>query len=572
MPRSLVTFTILVFLLDSSVGQTLTSFSQGKLDEALDSCEKQYEEAGKRKDAEAIFHWLTGIFDVYRQKGDYDKSFFYARKLYAVAEHTDNPQWLFVSGWCLAEVYTQEGDYTDALTYFRRASNLPPTTKGIDPDASFQLEWAETYSQLDQFDSAWRVYAAYRREHDTTRPIYLVSTGECLHLNGKFREALKNFYSALNGYTANNNNIGLTRTYPDIARTCLALGDPGTALQFAGMGLDRAIASKSNPYIRDNYHILSEAYTRLGRKDSANEYFVKYSQVKEGILSDIVKAKFAAYKFEEKIAAINLETQAQAARLQKEALEKKILLGGFLALALATMAILIIARLNRKNEYRKRRLAETELELKALRARMDPHFIFNCLNSILRYVTSNDTKHAADYLTKFAKLMRMVLESSAHSFIPLEEELTILKTYLTLENLRFERPFTWQIECPHLDTSSILVPTLFIQPFVENAIRHGLHPCKDKNGTITIRLRLEDQLLHCEIEDNGIGRKLAAEIKKGTPEGSHPPMGIALTIQRLERIYPSPPASDKVKIQDLVDDDDKSRGTRVLLTIPIRPA
>lgn len=567
------------------------SFAQGRLDEALDRCERYYEQASQNKNADEIFLSLTGIFDIYRQKGDFDKAFFYARKLYEVAEKTGNQPWLSVSLWCLAQLYAVEGNYIDALTYYRRAAPLPhKQIKGIDPKTRFDVELAEVFSQLDQFDSAWFYYNRFKAAGDTDRAIYLVSTGECYFLQGKFQQALDNFQSGRKSYQERQDANGLMRVLPDIARTFLTLGDAKTALQFGRTGLNIALDSKANQYVRDGYLILSQAYARLGLMDSANYYFSRHSLVKEAVLNDIVKAKLAAWRFEEKIALINEENQVQAIQLQKEALLKKILLGSLAGLAVLAFTFFRIAKLKRKNEERMRQLAEnalqiqrlesdarqagllqqtSDLELKALRARMNPHFIFNCLNSINRFIIKNDTEKAADYLTKFAKLMRMVLESSAKPLIPLTEELNILKLYITLENLRFERPFTFVINSQGIDTSAVMMPTLLIQPFVENAIWHGLSAREDLEGKIAIDLRLDKDLLYCEISDNGIGRKRAAMMKTDRTEAQNP-LGIGLTIQRLERMDPSHTWLAGVAIDDITNDTGDTLGTRVMLKIPVK--
>ena len=217
---------------------------------------------------------------------------------------------------------------------------------------------------------------------------------------------------------------------------------------------------------------------------------------------------------------MNKENEIQAVQLQKQTLMKNILVGSIIVLILFAFLFTRNLILQRRSELRKREIAENELriqkleseksraellnqqaelEMKALRAQMNPHFIFNCLNSINRFIIGNDAEKAADYLTKFASLIRIVLEKSGHSFIPLAEELECLKLYMDLEALRFENPFSYEINTDGLDPEAVGVPSLLIQPFVENAIWHGLSPAPDRNGKITITLRLENEVMHCEI-------------------------------------------------------------------------
>ncbi|HZE86498.1 MAG TPA: histidine kinase, partial [Puia sp.] len=538
----------------------------------------------------------TGMFAIYRQKGDYDKSFSYARKLYDIAELAGNEKWLSASLRCLGEIYSLENNYPDALNYYRKAwtlsrSEIKKDSAGQDEEIRFKMEFTEAFSQLNLFDSAWYYYYLFKPAGETLQSVYLVSTGECYYLQGNFQQALNNFQSALGSHQETHNVNEIMRTLSDISKASLALGDAATALQYGRASLEMALNSRINQYIRDGYKILSEVYASLDRTDSSNYYFRKYSLVKEAVLNDLVKAKFAAYQFEEKITLINKENQIQAIQLQKESLLKKILLGSFAALSILAFAFFRISKLKRKNEERKRLLAEnelqiqkleaekkqaealqqrSELEMKALRARMNPHFIFNCLNSINRFVITHKPEIAADYLTKFAKLMRMVLERSAKPFIPLDEELDALKLYIDLEAIRFERPFTYEINNPRFDPSSVLIPTLLIQPFVENAIWHGLYP-REGQGKITIDLKLYDELLLCEISDNGIGRPRSAAMKRNIGEQKQS-LGIALTMERLELASTPDPGHTGVSIRDLTDPDGNNIGTCVVLRIPVKIA
>lgn len=219
--------------------------------------------------------------------------------------------------------------------------------------------------------------------------------------------------------------------------------------------------------------------------------------------------------------------------------------------------------INRERERGMRR----ELEMQALRAQMNPHFIFNCLSSINNFITKNETEAASDYLTKFSRLIRTVLNNSKRSYIPLEDEIHMLGLYLEMEKLRFKDAFTY---CIRLDTSmdsaALFIPPLLFQPFVENAIWHGLMH-KSEPGRLEICLRVEKNILVCIIEDNGVGRSFAriAESKSVEKRKS---MGIQITRQRLALMNGNPgiEGNDFV-IEDLIDDVGNSAGTKVSLRI-----
>ena len=145
--------------------------------------------------------------------------------------------------------------------------------------------------------------------------------------------------------------------------------------------------------------------------------------------------------------------------------------------------------------------------MQALRAQMNPHFIFNCLSSINRFILKNESKTASDYLTRFSRLIRMVLINSQKSMIPLEDELQMLRLYLDMERLRFKNSFDYSIIFTNaIETGAIFIPPLLLQPFCENAIWHGLMH-KEGQGILNIEFSMKDNILNCIIADNGIGQE-----------------------------------------------------------------
>jgi sensor histidine kinase YesM len=231
-----------------------------------------------------------------------------------------------------------------------------------------------------------------------------------------------------------------------------------------------------------------------------------------------------------------------------------------------TEANIALEKQKREQEVSQLSQQKTALELQALRAQMNPHFIFNCLNSINRFIINNDVKEAADYLTKFAKLIRIVLEQSGKSFVPLEDELKCLQLYMDLEALRFEPPFQYKINCNGTDISSVMIPTLLIQPFVENAIWHGLQGI-NKTGKINIDIHVDDKILHCKICDNGVGRT-ASVLKEKSPGKKS--LGMNITQHRLQLFDSAEYANSAIEIFDLTDDEGLCGGTCVHIKIPVK--
>jgi ligand-binding sensor domain-containing protein len=208
------------------------------------------------------------------------------------------------------------------------------------------------------------------------------------------------------------------------------------------------------------------------------------------------------------------------------------------------------------------------MEMQALRAQMNPHFIFNSLNSINRFIMKNESEKASDYLAKFSKLIRLILHHSSMPVVTLESELEALQLYLTLESLRFDGQFTFSIQVDKaVEPAYTELPPMIIQPYVENAIWHGLMH-KEGGGRITIGWQVEKNVLICTIEDNGIGRKKAAELKSKSATRTKS-LGMQITSNRLKLSQLLDGRQPTVLIQDLVDPEGEPAGTSVTVRIPI---
>lgn len=212
----------------------------------------------------------------------------------------------------------------------------------------------------------------------------------------------------------------------------------------------------------------------------------------------------------------------------------------------------------------------TSMELHALRAQMNPHFIFNCLNSIDYYIIKNETEKASDYLNRFSRLIRLILQNSRAEYVNLKDELEALKLYMEMESLRFDDRFEYVVRVGSgLQLESLEIPPLLLQPYVENAIWHGLAKKTNGKNRLDLTITRENGSLFCRIEDNGIGREAARELKSGST-ATHRSMGMYITRDRLQLINRLHQARADVEITDLYDEQGEAAGTRVDIIIPIR--
>lgn len=243
----------------------------------------------------------------------------------------------------------------------------------------------------------------------------------------------------------------------------------------------------------------------------------------------------------------------------------------FWVVMVALMVSALLYLQQRRNKQKQKVLLEkvltekriTELEMQALKAQINPHFVFNCLNSIKGFIYDKDYKQADKYLDKFADLMRSTIDNSDASIISLHDEMIYLDNYLQLEQLRFEDKFVYKIGIgSEVKKETVYVPAMLLQPYVENAIRHGMRFLENKKGQINIAATIQDNMLVCEIDDNGIGREKAVELKSKM-HIEYQSRGMNISRRRAELYH-----IDQIVI-DKKDNAGNAAGTTIIVKIPL---
>lgn len=244
---------------------------------------------------------------------------------------------------------------------------------------------------------------------------------------------------------------------------------------------------------------------------------------------------------------------------------------GILVILLFWIILLLRVRFIKKLATRKLKQEReiSELRIRALQAQMNPHFTFNAINSIQYYILNKDKNSAFQFISYFSKLIRQTLEFASRNSVSIKEEISFIENYLKLEQMRFENKFEYKIDVdPSFDNHRQQIPPMLLQPFVENAILHGVMH-KDVPGMIKIRFKLSNEnSIHCIVEDNGVGRKRSAEINQGRHK-SHRSIGLDITSRRLGLMNEAGSNDYGVEIADLYEDDGNPAGTRVEITIPL---
>lgn len=541
---------------------------------------------------------LTDQFGlVYDSKGDFEKYFESIKQGLREKKSIGDNRGLVWSYYRLGHIYQSSGDYETALNYFRQS---------FQQASSQSIAWriytsmGTMFFDLKNYDSAFFYY----RKIYILNPLHgggIVGMGKISLLQNEHARALGFFRDALTVYEKTGNLQGEAAVFAEMGKANIELKRFKTALLCGKESLAIATEINSKEIMQSAYEIHWNVFEALQQIDSAYFYYRKFVALRDSLDNAKFRRqhlqKLALYKAEAKeeqqqtrIDLLNKDNQLKQQQLQKEALLKKILTGSLIALAVLGTIIFRNITLKRKNEKHQRELAEnelqiqrlesektkaefqqqaTELEMQALRAQMNPHFIFNCLSSINRFILKNETEAASDYLIKFSRLIRMVLTNSKKTFISLEDELDMLRLYLDMERLRFKNAFDYSISLKNeIEPENIFMPPLLFQPFAENAIWHGLMH-KEGHGHLEIALSADKKVLTCMITDDGIGRDkaVAFESKSAQKQKS---MGLQITTERLALLNQERDKQSFFRIEDITDDEGNIAGTRVILKMHYR--
>jgi tetratricopeptide (TPR) repeat protein len=346
------------------------------------------------------------------------------------------------------------------------------------------------------------------------------------------------------------------------------LGVTEMSLKFYSKSIEQALKINDIYDLWWVYRDMSELYLRNRDTSNAFKCYVNYKKYSDKYIISNNSLGLTNAKIRYEADAHNKELELLSLRIRNQ----RLLIYGSTSLFILSLAVSILI-ISRSRINARRRISDmnhkiSEITQANLRQQMNPHFIFNTLNSIQYYMYQHDKLATNNYLTKFSSLMRKVLENSQHTSVPLRDELDALILYLELEKIRFKDKFDYKISIDdEIDCIMYKVPTMLIQPYVENSICHGLMPGEGK-GLVKIDMELKNDYISCTIEDNGIGREAAQE-KKIKSDNNHNSLGTQIVTSRLDLVNTLYGTSLKTIYTDLKDENGESTGTRVEIQIPL---
>jgi hypothetical protein len=509
----------------------------GMFEDALATNELAWKRAKELDSLELVIRSMKHQAFIYYSMYYESKAAAVSLEVYAMAKKSRNPGIIAEALTALADVY-ETINLDSSIKYNSLAADIYEKLGQRNVKALVLANIASNYSDKNEFKYSMSFYQqALRilneRKEFQNKAFMLAMIGKQFAALGQTDSAIFYFDEAMKWH----------KQFPAITTYAFALlsrseiliaaqnADTGSSLDNHLINLDLNEAIEIfNTY--KNYKFLFRAYAALeklalqhGNYKKAYEYskllFITKDSLDNRQQKMSINELTAKYDLEEK--------ELRVKQLQKNNATNNFVISLLISIVLLIIfiAILLISRqrLHYENDRR-------ELTMVALRAQMNPHFIFNCLNSISNFVTRSQIREATEYLSKFAKLIRLILDNSKHHLVSLEQEINTLKLYLELEAMRFNNKFTFRIHLDEeLDVESVRIAPMIIQPFVENAIWHGLQP-KGQNGKLDIEFKKENRFIRCTITDNGVGRKKMPD-DRGMVEKTKS-YGIQLTKDRLE--------------------------------------
>ena len=412
--------------------------------------------------------------------------------------------------------------FSDAIPYFKFSLNAARTTGNTRKIINRLNNLGATYTQNRQYHEARMVLEeAMILNGDSSFPSGLQATirylGNLFLAEERYDSATYFLEASCRLAEQASDTFNLVATGNDLGEALAKGGNTDKALTTFLRSTRLAAAMNLTPDLMNGFLWLDKIYSQKGDYKKAYDYKTRYQVIRDSIfeldkltMAEEMKVQFETEKKDREIAILYKDKIIQQSEIQRQRTLKETMLAGTAGIVFFSLFSFLLYKRKRDADLKQQQAAFqlkiSELDMKALRAQMNPHFIFNSLRSVNEYIQSHQPDTASEYLIKFSKLMRAILENSRQKEIALSKELDLLVLYMQLESRRMEHPFEYSFEIdPQLDPETILIPSMLLQPVIENSIWHGLAP-KDEPGKITIRIKKEKEMIQCEVEDNGIGK------------------------------------------------------------------
>lgn len=583
---------------------------------------QEYKSIGDKKGTATV---LGNLGIIYQYQSNYQRTIETIQEALSIYKEINDKNGIARNLTQLGIMCEYQGEYVKALEYYQKAIQINEETENIDGIASNYSNMGIVYKTQEEYDKALEYYfkaIEIRKQQDDKIKLArnYINIGIIYSIQSNYQGALDFYNKALeinklfgdrNIIASNLENIGIIHDYQknydlalDYYKRALRINqeignkrsiannlvnissilykkeDFNQTIAYASKALAISAEIGDLNLERNIYQNLSEAYESLMNYPKAIEYKNLWMKLNDSIfniektkaIADI-QTKYETEKKDQEINTLQKDNEIQQLQLEETRQRTKAQRWLLLALAFILLSIVLVIWFVYKNYKKQQTINQQKLqyqkvitEQKMLRLQMNPHFIFNSLNSIQSFISSEQSYEAEKYLARFAKLIRGILENSRENLISLDKEIEVLELYLSLEQLRFENRFSYKINIDEkLEQDFTSIPPMLVQPFAENAILHGLKNKKD--GKLNINFLEKDDSLICEIDDNGIGRE--ASTGKNTQK-NHKSLATTITKDRLKALSDEFHKPSHFSIEDKKDQDTNAAiGTKVTIQIPI---
>lgn len=479
----------------------------------------------------------------------------------------------------LGEAWELMREPTLAMTSFKRSQKLFNTLRSDSGECVALLRIGKLRGERREYEEAFAVLDSARQKARTIgsrdlEGIALAGMGDMCRRIEECGGATELYRRSIELANATGDRRTEARGYLGMTEELVKSGTPSKAAPLGQKGLDLATEVDDAELKQQGAVLMRAVFASLGRLEESQEmgelaqkmeaYLAERDHVMDSIITGILtntartRERDSLEHYEVRSA---LESNLMGERVKAANNRNVALIISLCALVVIVLGI-VYYRFDRRRRQARAERVSIELEVKALRAQMNPHFIFNALNSINGYILENDKDLASGFLTKFSRLMRLVLENSQHAEVPLEQDLECLRLYMDLERSRMQGKFDYTIEVgPAVDQTCTMVPPLMIQPFVENAIWHGISR-KEGNGHIRVAISRSDGNLSMVVSDDGVGRPTLAQQELSKDKG-HRSLGTQITRDRLDMLGRLKGSIAGFRYRDV------AVGTTVEVTVPL---
>ena len=494
----------------------------------------------------------------------------------------------------LGDAYSGRGQTREAITYYEEGLVIAGKNRISPKIPDLNSKIADAYASSDRSQEASAYYGYSLEQAEAQAPQRAVREKEKVadfyNREGRYEDEInlrKKSLSTLKSLPEEDPTDDLGTILEDsitsqqinykIANAYLAQDKPEEAIPYLIESIAESEDEDDLETQKEATRSLSELYREKGDYTRALETYQQYVAVvdtlysrKEAEIAQAARFSREISSKQNRISSLEKDRQLSQSRFdlantqqqlvaETNRRQKWLIYSLLLVIILTALAAFFFYRSNKQQK-----LANNLLALKSLRSQMNPHFIFNALNSVNSYIARNDEKNANKYLSDFSALMRSVLENNEEDFIPLLNELELIRIYLKLENARFPEKFTYEIDIPdESELKSFQIPPMLLQPYVENAVWHGLR-YKEEKGQLKVAVRkISEDTVNVYIEDDGIGRKRSAELKTKHQSGQKS-TGMRNIDQRIKILNSMNKDHIEVKVSDLNKD---GTGTRVVVSI-----